>query len=665
MFTQLTLRKKLVAIVLPPLGVLTVVAAYAVLLGFRGSSSAQELTSDIRTLGVVALAAVILSALFVLVIGRTITDPLGALSDAADELANVRLPMLVESLRNPGSNPPAFAPISVENENDEMGRLIRALNAVQDSAIEVAGEQKAIVQAGVSDLVVNLARRNQSLIDRQIETIDSLESNEENPERLEELFALDHLATRMRRNAESLLVVAGAEPPRRRGAPVSVADVLRVAMSEIEDYRRVTLVSVDDALIGNQSAVDLAHLLSELMENAASFSPPDTAVEVKGMQEPDGYYLISVTDTGIGMSDDQLVAANTILSNPPELGLGLSRSLGFIVVGRLARRLGVRVELARGASSGVTALVLVPTSVLAGSPAATTPTPTPTAPPAPEPVSEPALVPSGLTAPAFAAAFEAAAAEGPGFEPPVFEAPTFDPESHIPPALRARSSFAAPPATQAPTAEAPFFEAPVFEEPAFEPSAYAPPVFDEPVFDGPGFDEPGFEVPFEIPAAWTEAPVIEPVAPIEFQSEALAELLGQGPGNRMFEPPAFEPPAFEPAGLAPNEPFRTSSLAQAIPDGDQFDAGIASLLQPGHPSSYRAPGQLPGATTGSGLARRDRSQSQAPPSEGRPVAPSVRSPEEIRQMLARYRDGRNRSTAEEHRASSDFPNDPFNTGDQA
>lgn len=641
MFKHLTLRKKLVAVVLPPLGVLAIVALYAVLLGFKASSSPDELAGDIRTLGMVALAAVIISGLMVIMVGRTISDPISDLTAAADELANVRLPQLVESLRNPGSSAPTFEPISVDNQSAEIARLIGALNAIQESAAEVAGQQKAVVQAGVTDLVVNLARRNQSLIDRQIECIDTLESNEEDPERLEHLFSLDHLATRMRRNAESLLVVAGAEPPRRRGAPVAVADVLRVAMSEIEDYRRVSLTSVDEALVGNQPAADLAHLLSELMENATSFSPPDSVVEVKGIQEGDGYYLISVSDVGIGMNDEQLNAANTVLANPPELGLGLSRSLGFIVVGRLARRLGVQVELARGTGgSGITALVLVPASVLAGGPVAAAPI-------QPQPIQ----APPPQTAPIPEAMLGAAL--------PAFE---------VPAALQARPAPAPIPAAFLPDAQQ------AWEAPVFEPST-------------------------ELPARLLEPKAADPVAPIEFQSEALAELLGTSPDQAPFDQTSFDqapvaqpawdqpapaemtwdqPATAQPAWDQPSwdqptfdapahlhsvvEPFAPASLAQALPDGEQFDAGVASLLQPGHPSSYRPP--TPAA--GSGLAKRDRSHSQAPPSEGRPVAPSVRSPEEIRQMLARYRDGRNRPTGDGAASATDaFTQDPFNPGGQA
>ncbi len=702
MYKHLTLRKKLVAVVLPPLGVLAIVALYAVLLGFKGSSSPDALAGDVRTLGMVALAAVILSGFVVVLVGRTISDPISDLTAAADELANVRLPQLVESLRNPGSPAPSFEPMSVDNQSEEIARLMGALNAIQESASEVAGQQKAVVQAGVTDLVVNLARRNQSLIDRQIECIDTLESNEEDPERLEQLFALDHLATRMRRNAESLLVVAGAEPPRRRGAPVAIADVLRVAMSEIEDYRRVSLNSVDEALVGNQPAADLAHLLSELMENATSFSPPDTVVEVKGIQEGDGYYLISVTDLGIGMNDEQLDAANTVLANPPELGLGLSRSLGFIVIGRLARRLGVQVELARGTGgSGITALVLVPASVLAGGPAAPAsirPEPVPAAsiqapPPRTAPIPESMLgaVPPAFEVPAALQSRPATAPIPAAFLPdaaPDWEAPIFEPSLELP--ARLLEPKAADPVApiefqsealaellgrspdQASIDQA-FFDQTSFDQTSLRPRQTS---FDETSFDQTSFDQTSFDqTPFDQTSfdqtpepAWEQTPVDQPAwdqpaweqpAPVEtsWEQPATAQPAWDQPS---WDQPTFDAPVNQPA---PAEPFVPASLAQAIPDGERFDAGVASLLQPGHPSSYRPP---PTPATGSGLAKRDRSHSQAPPSEGRPVAPSVRSPEEIRQMLARYRDGRNRPTGDGAASATDaFTQDPFNPGGQA
>ncbi len=298
---------------------------------------------------------------------RATTVPLRKLTSAAYTLSTDKLPGLVERLRNPEeADEPLSAsltPIDI-NSKDEIGQLADAFNSIQQVTVEVAEEQAQLLRKGIGDIFINLARRNQTLLDRQIEFIDQLEANEEDPDQLDNLFKLDHLATRMRRNAESLLVLAGAEPPRRRGRPVSLADVVRVAIGEVEDFARIQLLALDEATVGGNVAVDLAHLLSELMENATHFSPPDTMVEIVGHRAGPEGYIISVSDQGIGMSADQLGDANVQLSRPPLVGLALSRSLGFIVIGRLAQRFGISVKLTASPSGGVTALVTLPTELV-------------------------------------------------------------------------------------------------------------------------------------------------------------------------------------------------------------------------------------------------------------------------------------------------------------
>ena len=309
------------------------------------------------TFGAIAIALII--AFYV---ARAVTVPLKKLTSAAYTLSTDKLPALVERLRNPdeaaGSLSEALTPIDIRSK-DEIGQLADAFNSIQQVTVEVAEEQGALLRKGIGDIFINLARRNQTLLDRQIEFIDQLEANEEDPDQLDNLFKLDHLATRMRRNAESLLVLAGAEPPRRRGRPVALADVVRVAIGEVEDFARISLLALDDVTVGGNVAVDLAHLLSELMENATHFSPPDTSVEIVGHQSENGY-TISVSDQGIGMSADQLGEANNQLARPPLVGLALSRSLGFIVIGRLSSRFGITVKMTSSSSGGVTALVTLP-----------------------------------------------------------------------------------------------------------------------------------------------------------------------------------------------------------------------------------------------------------------------------------------------------------------
>src|SRR5690606_20975125 len=247
--------------------------------------------------------AVAIALIFAFFVFRATTIPLRKLTSAAYTLSTDRLPALVDRLRNPEADTgetlaTTLTPIDIDSK-DEIGQLADAFNSIQQVTVEVAEEQAALLRKGIGDIFINLARRNQTLLDRQIEFIDQLESNEQDPDQLDNLVKLDHLATRMRRNAESLLVLAGAEPPRRRGRPVSLADVVRVAIGEVEDFARIQLLSLDEATVGGNVAVDLAHLLSELMENATHFSPPDTSVEIVGHRAAEGYVL-SVTDQGIG-----------------------------------------------------------------------------------------------------------------------------------------------------------------------------------------------------------------------------------------------------------------------------------------------------------------------------------------------------------------------------
>jgi two-component sensor histidine kinase len=509
------------------------------------------------------------------------------------------LPKLIESLSNPGISMPEFEPLAVSGQT-ELAELGEALNSLQSRAVTVANEQQRVVKQGISELVVNLARRNQSLLDRQIENIDALESTEEDPDRLESLFRLDHLATRMRRNAESLLVLSGAEPSRRRGGPVVLADVIRVAMSEIEDYQKVSMGDVRTAHIGPQGAVDVAHLMSELLENATQFSPPDAPVSVSADFDVNGFYEILIEDRGIGMSAEQLLVANQTILEPPELGLALTRSLGFQVIGRLAERLGVTVHLSHTEGGGTTASVMVPGEVLSSGAAANVPAAFQSMPTARR--SEPQIVlpvqnPLGLPAPSPQPTHQSA----PSPEPAPQQIP--------------RAAFAPESVSESPWAD---------EAPSAPQQAPAPQAFDQPA-------------PAPRPAP-QQAP-----APQAFDQPAPAPRPApqQAPAPQPFQQPAPAPrPAPQQDGWsapqAPDPAGAPASMAQAMPTGNAFDQGMDALLDD------------PDNRTNSGLVRRDRSQNHAPQSEGRSIpganaAPAAtasnRSPEEIRNMLARYRDG--------------------------
>jgi PAS domain S-box-containing protein len=223
--------------------------------------------------------------------------------------------------------------------------------------------EQAALRQSIGDLLHNLARRSQGLVDRQLELIDELERNEVDPDRLDELFRMDHLATRMRRNVENLIVLSGVDQRRRWSESVPLRDVVEAAVAEVEDYARVHVAGICDLTLAGQAASDVAHLLAELVENATSFSAPTTRVEVSGGRTANGYVL-EIADHGIGMSDAELAEANRRLAAPLAANLAETRMMGFHVVGRLAARHGIRVQLRHCWFGGITALVLLPAALL-------------------------------------------------------------------------------------------------------------------------------------------------------------------------------------------------------------------------------------------------------------------------------------------------------------
>ncbi|MGH9274533.1 MAG: sensor histidine kinase [Acidimicrobiales bacterium] len=318
--------------------------------------------------GVLAASGLLLALIGALFAARSITGPLRRLTVAADHLATDRLPKLVDALRHPGDQDERFLSAALEpievRSDDELAHLGRAFNAIQAVAVDVAAEQSELLRKGISDLYVNLARRNQALIERQIQLLDRLEVGEQDPETLEHLYLLDHLATRMRRNAESLLVLAGAESGPRRVRSLPMVDVVRAALSEVEDYERIDLGALADATLQGPAVSDVAHILAELLENATHFSPPDTPVRIDGTRTGGSYQLV-ISDRGVGIKPEQLDSLNTVLREPPVTGLALGRSLGCLVAARLASRHGITVRLRPGDGEGVSAYVILPRHLVA------------------------------------------------------------------------------------------------------------------------------------------------------------------------------------------------------------------------------------------------------------------------------------------------------------
>ncbi|MFI6957076.1 nitrate- and nitrite sensing domain-containing protein [Nocardia sp. NPDC050408] len=331
---------------------------------------AQALRRDaFLTLGGFLLAALIaIAAEVVLVFAsvRAIVRPLAELAAAADDVANHRLPEVIAAWQaSDDTHPDPPAPVRTpRGASAEIAAVAGALDGVQTTAFELASQQ-ALVRRNTTESMANLARRNQNLVRRQLGLISEFEREELDPKALSNLFELDHLATRMRRNAESLLVLVGSASPRRWAEPIALTDVIRAGLSEVDDYRRVVLRRVDDIAITGAVVSDLAHMLAELIENGLAFSPPDMEVEIYGRKLPTGY-LLAVVDHGVGMPVDQLAEANARLRGETDFIVASTRYLGHYVVGRLARRLGIDVELNVSPVSGIVARLLLPAGIIAG-----------------------------------------------------------------------------------------------------------------------------------------------------------------------------------------------------------------------------------------------------------------------------------------------------------
>ncbi len=303
----------------------------------------------------VTLAAVVASILVAGFIARAIVNPLRRLTDAAEDVRD-QLPKLVEQVAVPGQGPGIdLAPITVES-SDEVGQLATAFNDVNQTTIKVAREQAAL-RGSIAEMFVNVARRDQVLLNRQLAFLDDLERSEEDAGTLSNLFRLDHLATRMRRNAESLLVLAGIDSGRRVRQPMPASDVIRTASSEIELYDRVRLNLVVDPLMLGHNALNAAHLLAELLENATMFSEPHTPVEVTTGRDAD-FVHITVRDHGLGMTAEEIAEANRKVATHAASDVVGAQRLGLFVVGRLSERLGAKVRFSAGGDEQGTEVVV-------------------------------------------------------------------------------------------------------------------------------------------------------------------------------------------------------------------------------------------------------------------------------------------------------------------
>jgi signal transduction histidine kinase len=331
-----------------------------------GARSAEQLRETLLVAGAV-LAVLLIALLISVAIGRSIARSLRVLRSHALQVAQLELPEALERLRTVAAGVPEIevSPSAVRSM-DEVGEVAEAFVAVHRSAVDLAVEQ-AIMRRNVNAMFVNLARRSQVLVERQLELLDDLEREEGDPDQLANLFKLDHLAARMRRNDESLLVLAGTESSRRWNEPVALSAVVLAAAAEIEQYPRVRHDAADQIHVVGHVVADLVHLLAELLENATNFSPPFTNVQITGQAASGRTALIEITDEGIGMSEAALDEANAVLAEPPAADVAASERMGLFVVSHLAARHGIRVQL-RMAERGMVATVSLPAVLLAAAP---------------------------------------------------------------------------------------------------------------------------------------------------------------------------------------------------------------------------------------------------------------------------------------------------------
>ncbi|MFF7975218.1 nitrate- and nitrite sensing domain-containing protein [Streptomyces sp. NPDC007905] len=312
--------------------------------------------------GVLGLVALLLSVVLSVRVGRSLIRDLRQLRLEAHEASGVRLPSVMRRL-SAGEQVDVETEVPrLEYDRNEIGEVGQALNTLQRAAVEAAVKQ-AELRAGVSEVFVNLARRSQVLLHKQLTLLDAMERRIEDTDELADLFRLDHLTTRMRRHAEGLVILSGAAPSRQWRRPVQLMDVVRAAVAEVEDYERIEVRRLSRVAVTGPAVADLTHLVAELLENATVFSPPHTAVQVLGERVANGFTL-EIHDRGLGMTAEALLDANLRLAETPEFELSDTDRLGLFVVSRLAQRQNVRVSLQPSPYGGTTAVVFIPDALL-------------------------------------------------------------------------------------------------------------------------------------------------------------------------------------------------------------------------------------------------------------------------------------------------------------
>ncbi|MFI5608387.1 nitrate- and nitrite sensing domain-containing protein [Amycolatopsis sp. NPDC051903] len=360
------------------------------------AQAARARTSTIWDGGIV-LAVLLVAGILSVIIARSLLRPLRVLRRTALDVADHRLPEAVQRLLTDPDPAPenlrhraAVAPVPVFTR-EEVGQVARAFDAVHGEAVRLAAEQ-AMLRENVNSMFVNLSQRSQDLVERQLSVLDRMEAGEQDPDTLAGLFELDHLATRMRRNSENLLVLSGTDLVREDSGPVVADEIIGAALSEVEDYQRIELGSAPTLAVRGEVVNDLVHVVSELLENATRYSAERTTVTVESEQTPEGDWLVEITDRGAGMPQAEIDRTNARLATPPEVDVEVSRRMGLYVVATLAGRHHIDVSLRLAEGTGITATVLVPAALIVEAPPLPEP-PAPAAPAEPEPDLLPPLAP--------------------------------------------------------------------------------------------------------------------------------------------------------------------------------------------------------------------------------------------------------------------------------
>jgi signal transduction histidine kinase len=604
--------------------------------------------------GGLGLLAVILSILVSFFMGRGLVRQLAALRRSALDLANNRLPSVMERLRaGQDVDVSAEAP-PLEATPDEIGQVREAFNAVQRTAVEAAVDE-ARLRRGVSEVFRNLARRSQSLLHRQLALLDAMERRASEPEALEDLFRIDHLTTRMRRHSEGLIILSGESPGRGWRNPVPFIDVLRAAVSEVEDYTRIRVTVGTPAALVGPAVADVIHMIAELAENATIYSPPNTPVRVHGDVVGRGF-AVEIEDRGLGISEEKLAEINSDFENPPQFDLSGSEQLGLFVAGQLAKRHDIRITLQGSPFGGTTAVVLIPKALVVDGA---------------EDGGAPAL-PTAPERPIRLASRHAARSNGMIAEPAAITRPS----ALMPPAEPVPGTETdLPAAAELPPAGLPPADLPAASAPASGLPLADTPAADSPAADWPSAEEPQADAlhgPDTRPFAVPSLPSVSIPDGDDLGSAVPAPPFGAAPPPPLA-PPA--PPASPAAPAAEEESLFTPRRSRQAPAATSSAFSFGEEL-PAHPDSSGA--QDPPVDTNElarlGLPVRVRQASlapqlrdRAPGTDGADTVASAPSPEAARSIMTALQRGweRGRYISGSVKPPSDTTNNSESSGNGA